>query len=220
MLVYIERILLSGHSHDVTHPAPPLSLMVQVPLCDGSPSVQRRIDLYCEEVKSRGGTPPTPFVSSRLRSRRFTMPHLDSVESLLPTTTRGRSSSSSDVAQMPVLCGAASLMAVEEHKENGIASGPNSNMRKTSSLSMREIELQFGDEMGSDSDDGGDYNETVKPTTPATMTASWHIEVHRLREENRLLKKQLKASHSGHALLPFLSEDDPGVSLHTYVCYV
>ena len=143
------------------------------------------------------------------------MPILDSADSLLFQPSRGRSSSSSDVVQTPGLPGAASLMPVKESRENGIASGTNSSLRKASCLSMREIELEFGVERGSDSDDGGDYNNTM---TPGTVTASWQNEVHRLREENRLLRKQLKASQSGHALLPFLSEDDPGVSLHTYVC--
>lgn len=188
--------------------------MVQFPTDDGSPSVQRRIDMYCEEVKNRGGTPPTPTVGSRLRQRRYTMPHLDSSDCLHILPSRGRSSSSSGVAPSSDLPGAVLPVVVEERNKKGKASGYGSYRRKESTLSVRGIEICFGNGTESDSDEGGDNDEAKNSITPVTMKTPEQMELQRLREENSHLQKQLIALQTGQALMPNLSEDDPAVSMH------
>ena len=198
---------------------PLLSLMVQVPDSNGLPSVQERIDLYCREVQSRGGTPPTLTAGCRLRHRRFTAPQLDCPDSLLAARSRDRSSSSTDVFEMSHLQGAALIKAAKEGNVNGVVNGASGGMRKPSALSVREIQVDFGNERESDSNNGGDDDAGNDLMVPVPLTLTGQMELQRLREENRLLHKQLQAVQSGEALLPCLSEDDPRVSGTSCVLY-
>ena len=195
-----------------------LSLMVQVPDGAGLPSVHERIDSYCKEVKSRGGTPPTLTAGSRLRYRRFTAPQLDFPNSFLAQSGRDRSSSSTDISLMSPLQGHTLMKAAKEGNVKGIVNGASGGMRKPSVLSVREIQVDFGNGGESDSNNGGDDDAANDLMVPVTLTGQ--MELQRLREENRLLHKQLKAVQSGGALLPCLSEDDPRVSgtciMHVY----
>lgn len=198
-----------------------LSLMVQVPESDGLPSVQERIDLYCKEVKNRGGTPPTPTAGSSLRYRRFTAPQLDFPDSLL-APKRYRSSSSTDVSQMSHLQVATSMKAMKEVNVSRMVYDASGGMRKPSVLSVQEIEVDFGNGRESDLNNGGGDADVVNNLiVPVPLMVSGQMELQQLREENRLLHKQLHALQSGETLLPCLSEDDPRVSgtciIQTYV---
>ena len=105
-------------------------------------------------------------------------------------------------------------VVVEERNKKGKASGYSSYRRKESTLSVRGIEICFGNGTESDSDEGGDNDEAKNSITPVTMKTPEQMELQRLREENSHLQKQLIALQTGQALMPNLSEDDPAVSMH------